>query len=481
MSFNVNNHPTDVIANKSFYKDNYQGKYFVNNNHKINHAYSGNYIEFGTNIFLDNSNCIKNSKQFNIIITLLKYLLILNILYPTLSNYSLILSTSYINQDQKNYFPLINTKYIGMPSDIYLNNIQLISENANYDNDYLNIFVNDSYIKIKLIWDKMKTIDNTEIPNDDLISIENIELNENLFINGQEMFKDCSIIESINFHDFNTKKIINASYMFASCISLTNIFNFFPINAQDLSFLYYNCINLKNVNLWNKDDLILKLEVKTMESMFEGYSSLISFNLTNINFTEISTISKLFYGCKSLKYLNINNFIIDKITNMDSLFYECNSLEYLDLSHLNTNYLENINKMFYRCSSLYYLNLNGFNTELITDMSYLFYECTSLKILELGMLNTANVEYFEYMFYKCESLTDLNLSIFDTSKALSMEKMFCGCINLQSIQINNFDTKKVQNMEGMFQNCSKISSLDLSILMLKKFLIWIICSKDVLL
>ena len=51
---------------------------------------------------------------------------------------------------------------------------------------------------------------------------------------------------------------------------------------------------------------------------------------------ELEDISYLFYNCQQLKEIDLSNFKTSSVTTMEYLFFECSSLEKVDLSSFDT-------------------------------------------------------------------------------------------------------------------------------------------------
>ena len=62
-------------------------------------------------------------------------------------------------------------------------------------------------------------------------------------------------------------------------------------------------------------------------------------------------MSWMFYNCSSLKELNLNNFNTSNVTNMSWMFYDCRSLTELNLNNFNTNNVTDMSYMFWGCSN----------------------------------------------------------------------------------------------------------------------------------
>ena len=201
-----------------------------------------------------------------------KFLLILNIVYPILSNYSISIETIELNES---VYPILYTRYIGKPIEIYFNNC-LASENYDYEfrNYSLYFHSNYSYYNIVFIWNdsfidvENNGIDSTILTDENIIETNNQIFNEKttidisdsnvlevdtqndviqpkkININAKKLFQNCNIIKTINFENFDTTRIFNMERMFDSCTSLTSIYYFYPENAQDMSYLFNNCISL---------------------------------------------------------------------------------------------------------------------------------------------------------------------------------------------------------------------------------------------
>ena len=227
---------------------------------------------------------------------------------------------------------------------------------------------------------------------------------------------------------------------------------------SDLSYMFYNCLYLKSLDLSNFNSN----KVNNMQNMFSICCSLTSLNLTNFTTRNVTNMEKMFYKCSSLVSLDLSSFNTDNVTDMSWMFSSCSSLSTLDLSNFNTINVIDMNNMFSECSSLISLNLSNFNTINVENIYSMFFECSSLTYLDLSNFNTINVESMYFMFYNCNSLTFLNISNFDTSNVINMNGMFCDCSSLKSLNLSNFKTSKVKNMRKMFYNCSSLTNLDLT-------------------
>ena len=189
-----------------------------------------------------------------------------------------------------------------------------------------------------------------------LTSIEGIEnLNTSNVKYMNEMFGQCSNLETLDLSHFNTEKVGNMSNMFNGCTKL-----------RDLNISSFNTENVTN-----------------MYGMFYGCSSLDSLDLSHFNTRNVRKdgMNYMFNGCSSLSYLNVSNFITDKNSmQLDGLFQGCSSLQTLDLSCFDTRGAGSVNYLFDGCSALRTIYVSeDFIIPYRVKSSNMFRDCHSLK------------------------------------------------------------------------------------------------------
>ena len=207
-----------------------------------------------------------------------------------------------------------------------------------------------------------------------------------------------------------------------------------------------------------------KEKISSLENFFEGIDKLYEVNLSNLKFEEdkITTMSKLFYNCINLKTINISIKIKSKIESTAEMLYNCKSLENIDfLKDLDTSNVLNMSNMFAECSSLKIENI-FLRTNKVKDLSRMFYHCVNLTSMKKLDFDTSEVTNFSGMFELCENLSNIDISNFKTSKANIFQNFFSGCISLTSVDLSNFDTSNVIDMSSLFADCGKLTSLNLS-------------------
>ena len=65
------------------------------------------------------------------------------------------------------------------------------------------------------------------------------------------MFRDCSLLTSIDFSNYNTENVTNMFNMFSDCSSLTSIdlSKFNTDNVTDMCSMFYGCSSLSSIDL----------------------------------------------------------------------------------------------------------------------------------------------------------------------------------------------------------------------------------------
>ena len=121
-------------------------------------------------------------------------------------------------------------------------------------------------------------------------------------------------------------------------------------------------------------------------------------NISNLKTKNVTDMSYMFYVCTSLENLDISSFDTKNVTDMSYMFGNCRALEFLNLSGLNTSRVTNMSGMFNYCSSLTSINVSSFDTSNVTDMELMFTYCTSLTSINVSNFNIDNVDSIVYMF-----------------------------------------------------------------------------------
>jgi surface protein len=225
---------------------------------------------------------------------------------------------------------------------------------------------------------------------------------------GQSLFDD--ILTGWNsgnvglYGDWGVNSVTDTSFMFRGCSS----FN------QDLG--YFRTIN-----------------VTTMESMFEGCSSLVKAPTNYFSTDNATTLKNMFKGCEMLSDTGfLFTWDTSNVTDMSGMFYGCGSL----------------------VNGLTAIDADGnvyWNTSNVTDMSFMFYGCNSFNPPALAIYewDVSNVTNMESMFHGAR-IFNAPLAQWNTSSVTNMHNMFYKAFDFNQ-DISAWNVSSVTNMEGMFR------------------------------
>ena len=163
--------------------------------------------------------------------------------------------------------------------------------------------------------------------------------------------------------------------------------------TNNLTSMFSNCINLKNINGLNTLDTSY---VTTLENMFASCQALETIDLSTFNVSLINNIKGIFYGCSSLKTLDLSSWNITGANSTYQMFYNCRSLEDLDISGLDMSRMTQINVMFYNCINLTNLKFGynlGASYSTTRDENYSYYKLdlsSSTKLTEESLISVLN-------------------------------------------------------------------------------------------
>ena len=320
------------------------------------------------------------------------------------------------------------------------------------------------------------------------------ELNRNLSawklsgdLNIREVFRDCHSLERIDMSVFRNCNITELSTLFSSDRKLKNIANIGNLNiskADGMSYLFYECNALTQLDLSNWDTG----NIQYMISTFNGCTNLTELNCSTWNTGKVYNLQLAFYNCNSLETIPVRDWDTRSVMYMDKTFGNCTSLVNLDVSKWDTSKVVELTNTFYHCSSLKTLDvskwktsnvlradslfsgcekltsldISKWDTSNITTADNMFDACRALANLDVSKWNTSNIRVMSNMFNSCTSLTNIDVSRWNTSNAAAMEGMFAYCNALTSVDVSNWDTSNVNNLSYIFYNCSSLTTVDVS-------------------
>ncbi len=287
-------------------------------------------------------------------------------------------------------------------------------------------------------------------------------LKDNVRFLGNELFKDCSLMTSVNIPSGITSM---GSSTFYGCAALTSLVlpeTVASIGAQ----AFYNCSSLSSVNIPSGVTSI-------GDNTFYGCSALTSLILPE---AVASIGAQAFYNCSSLTSVNVPS----GVTSIgDNTFFGCSALTSLILPETVASIGA---QAFYNCSSLASVNIPSE----VTSISYsTFCNCFALTTMTIPASVTS---IGNHAFDGCTELKELNIA--DGNNTLSLgdngynkgffasdklEKLFLGrnlnysTSNASSPFYNITSLKEVIVGDcvtdigvNLFYNCSSLASIHLS-------------------
>ena len=294
------------------------------------------------------------------------------------------------------------------------------------------------------------------------------ELNRNLSawklsgdLNIREAFRDCHSLERIDMSVFRNCNITDSSSVFSTCKKLKTITNIGNLNiskADGMSYLFYECNSLTQLDLSNWDTGNIQYMIAT----FDGCNNLTELNCSTWNTGKVYNMQLAFYNCNSLETIPVRDWNTKSLMYMDKTFGNCTSLVNLDVSKWDTSKVVELTSTFYHCSSLKTLDVSKWKTSNVLRSDSLFSGCEKLTSLDVSKWDTGNITTASGMFSACRALTSLDVSKWNTSKMTNISSMFNSCATLTTLDVSKWDTSNVTNMKSIFSSCSSLTTLDAS-------------------
>ena len=180
----------------------------------------------------------------------------------------------------------------------------------------------------------------------------------------------------------------------------------------------------KKVNLAQEGENIIILKwndkfTNDISEMFANCGSIISIDLSKMEFDDVTSVSSFMTGCNSLKFVNLTNINLPKIVTMWKFFNGCTSLTSVDFTNFRLPYDGSM------------------------SFKYTFKNCRSLISLDLSFLNIKKTYKTNEFFRGTTSLILLDLSNFDTSIIIEQGNEFTNCNKLKFINLRNFIGKDI--------------------------------------
>ena len=238
---------------------------------------------------------------------------------------------------------------------------------------------------------------------------------------------------------------------------------------------------------------------------FEGFSSLTTFEGSNLVTSRVTNMIAMFSGCSSLTSLDVSSFNTVNVTNMTSMFQDCSNLQTISVGRdWITKKSTNGNNMFSGCTSLvggagtsfnssavnhYYAHVDGgadnpgyFTLSadaptkspepyaLLSDdgkVLSIYYDDMKSSHIILNMISIDEGFMYNNIGWPYGTSQTVTTVIFDPSFAdcrlKNLNSMFRGFTKLSNINgIEYLNTSEVTDMYLMFAYCYELKNIDLS-------------------
>ena len=189
--------------------------------------------------------------------------------------------------------------------------------------------------------------------------------------------------------------------------------------------------------------------------LFAGDTSLLSLDISGLDFSRSEDISSLAEGDEALVSFTCGNLapgsaIPGVSVSAAAMLKNCKSLPEINLSFMDASNLTSMASMFLGCSAASKIKFGeSFNTSRVIDMSNMFAGDRTVKEFSFGpAFDTSAVTDMSGMF--AGTACALDLKDFNTTSVLSMANMFRDRMGSEDIDLRSFNTANVEDMSYMF-------------------------------
>ena len=161
--------------------------------------------------------------------------------------------------------------------------------------------------------------------------------------NSSYLFQNYEQLKDVDFQDaVDTSQVEKLNNIFEDCTQLESVSlaSFKTDRLENADYLFYGCSALKTVDLYGLD----VTSVTSMIGMFNGCSSLRALDLTSFSTYSLEFTANMFYHCENLRTIfATDGFRTDKIKSASNMFAGCTSLvggkgTVYDEAHINKEY-----------------------------------------------------------------------------------------------------------------------------------------------
>ena len=165
---------------------------------------------------------------------------------------------------------------------------------------------------------------------------ENVDLTQ--VTDMSSMFMYCESLENLDlnkiFQPGKTYSVTDTSHMFDGCASLTNLdlSNLDTSNVTDMSYMFNGCSKLSQLDVSNFNTA----NVNNMESMFSFDSQVTAIKgLDKFDTSKVQNMARMFFNCINLKELDLSHFNTSNVRLFAWMFKSCKNLNTLNISNFD--------------------------------------------------------------------------------------------------------------------------------------------------
>lgn len=165
---------------------------------------------------------------------------------------------------------------------------------------------------------------------------ENVDLTQ--VTDMSSMFMYCESLENLDlnkiFQPGKTYSVTDTSHMFDGCASLTNLdlSNLDTSNVTDMSYMFNGCSKLTQLDVSNFNTA----NVNNMESMFSFDSQVTAIKgLDKFDTSKVQNMARMFFNCINLKELDLSHFNTSNVRLFAWMFKSCKNLNTLNISNFD--------------------------------------------------------------------------------------------------------------------------------------------------
>lgn len=327
------------------------------------------------------------------------------------------------------------------------------------------------------------------------IPIENWDTGNVKTVEG--MFESCSSLESLDLSNWDTHSMQITKKWFGYCgslVSLGEIGNWYFPDLENASFMFLNCVKLKNIGSGNLTGWQIK-NLNNAEQMFAGCRKMPSLDMSDWNMSKVTTTYRMFYQTWKMEDINCGNWRLTALENGSQMFLDscCKSMLTTNMFTLNGEQDTNLESLMEHsgtsnnltliegidtwkmdtvislkrafrnnCAWAQNLDLSSWRMPKLTDVSYMFYNCNNLPSININNWGCQKKTDNSYMFYYCYNAARIDMSG-AFLKTSSLNHCFYNCNKLETlIGYENLDTSECETCEFAFTACKSFTELNLS-------------------